>query len=104
MTFIQPHQNRNIFSVIIVALVIAVLGGTLWIIMAYNKTVDVAHDAATMKAELAVIGAQNTAMSNQLIGMLGSDRLAAFAANGNLVEDKTPRYFALNRSWPLASE
>lgn len=93
-------------TTIIVALVVAVFAGTLWLVMAYNGTVNAAHDIATMKAKLGTIGAENTLLSNKLIGMLGSDELSNFTSNGTFVQEKNPKYFPITsrQSWPLASQ
>jgi hypothetical protein len=104
MTFIQPTKHANILNAVIAMLVIALLGGTFWLVIAYNKTVDLSQDITTDKATLDSIGAQDTALNNQILATLGGDDFSALASADGLVEDKNPQYFPLNQQWPIASQ
>jgi hypothetical protein len=104
MTFIQPTKHANIVNVVIALLVVALLGGTFWLVIAYNKTVDLSHDIVSEKAQLQSIGAQNTALNNQVLATLGGANFTALAAADGLVEDKNPQYFTANQQWPIASQ
>jgi hypothetical protein len=103
MTFIQPTKHKNIYNLILVALAIAVFTGTLFLVITYNKTVNLSHDISSAKAELDAIGAQNTAANNAIIATLGGDNLAALASASNLVQENSPQYFQLDKKWPIAS-
>ena len=104
MTFIQPTKHANILNVVIALLVVALLGGTFWLVIAYNKTVDVSHDIVSIKAQLQSVGAQNTALNNQVLTTLGGADFTALAAADGLVTDKNPQYFTANQQWPIASQ
>src|SRR6185369_15737829 len=103
MTFIQPTKHKNIFNLLLVALSIAVFGGTFWLVIAYNKTVNLSHDISAMKAKLDAIGAENTALQNTMIATLGGRNLSAVASAHSLVQEKSPQYFTLDKKWPIAS-
>jgi hypothetical protein len=104
MTFIQPTKHANILNVVIALLVVALLGGTFWLVIAYNKTVNLSHDIASEKNQLQSIGAQNTTLNNQVLATLGGANFTALAAADGLVEDKNPQYFTVNQQWPIASQ
>jgi hypothetical protein len=104
MTFIQPTKHANLLNVIIIMLVIALLGGTFWLVIAYNKTVDLSQDITTAKAQADSIGAQNTLLNNQILATLGDVDSSALASADNLVTDKNPQYFTIDQQWPIASQ
>ncbi len=85
-------------------LVVALLGGTFWLVVAYNKTVDLSHNIATEKAQLDSIGAENTALNNQVLATLGDVDSSALATADGLVTDKNPQYFTIDQQWPIASQ
>ena len=91
-------------NVTIALLVVALLGGTFWLVIAYNKTVDLSHDIVSIKAQLQSIGAQNTALNNQVLATLGGVDFTALATADGLVADKNPQYFTANQQWPIASQ
>ena len=103
MTFIQPTKPINILNAVIALLVVALLGGTFWLVIAYNKVVNLSHDISSMKAQLDAIGAQNTAKSNATIATLSGNNLSLVASADNMVQEKTPEYFQLDKKWPIAS-
>jgi cell division protein FtsL len=104
MTFIQPTKHANILNILIVMLVVALLGGTFWIVIAYNKTVDISHDLASTKSKLDSLGAQNTALNNTVIATLGGGNFSQLAAANDLIRDKNPQYFSIAQQWPIASQ
>jgi hypothetical protein len=104
MTFIQPTKHANLLNVAIAMLVAAVLGGTFWLVVAYNKTVDLSHDISSAKAQLDTIGAENTALNNQILATLGDVDSSALATADGLVTDKNPQYFTTAQQWPIASQ
>ncbi|HUC01981.1 MAG TPA: hypothetical protein VMA75_03685 [Candidatus Paceibacterota bacterium] len=104
MTFIQPTKHINTLNVAIALLVVALLGGTFWLVVAYNKTVDLSQDITSDKAQLQSIGAQNTALNNQVLDTLGGADFTSLAAADGLVEDKNPQYFTIDQQWPIASQ
>ena len=91
-------------NIAIAILVVLVLAGTFWVVVGYNKTVDLNHDIVLAKAQLDTIGAQNTALNNDVIAMLGGEQVGALAAADNLVQDNKPQYFSINQQWPIASQ
>jgi hypothetical protein len=104
MTFIQPTKHANLLNVVIAMLVIALLGGTFWLVIAYNKTVDLSHDIISIKTRLDSVGAQNTALNNQVLATLGGADFTSLAAADGLVQDKNPQYFTIDKQWPIASQ
>jgi hypothetical protein len=98
MTFIQPTKHANLLNIIIAMLVITILGGTFWLVVAYNKTVDLSHDILSEKAQLDVIGASSTALNNSILSTLGGANFQALAVADGLVAEKNPQYFQLDQN------
>jgi cell division protein FtsL len=104
MTFIQPNKPKSFINTVLVFLAIATLAGTFWLVAAYNQTVNLSHNIASMKAEVDSIGAENTAESNQIVAMLSADQVATLAANDGLVQENKPQYVTINNEqWPIVS-
>ena len=104
MTFIQPKKYFDIQNVVIAMLVVLVLVGTFWVVVGYNKTVDLSHDITSAKTQLNAVGAQNTSLNNDIIATLGGGQIGSIASVDNLVEDTKPQYFSINQQWPIASQ
>jgi hypothetical protein len=104
MTFIQPTKHINLLNAVIALLVVTLLGGTFWLVIAYNKTVDLSHDIVSLKAKLDTVGAQNTALNNQVLATLGGADFTSLASADGLVQDKNPQYFTIDQQWPIASQ
>jgi cell division protein FtsB len=93
MTFIQPNKNSTLFNAILALLVVGLIGGTFWLITLYNRTVAMEHEISAAKAELDIIGAQNTTLNNQIVTTLGdTNQLTAMATSDGLVIDSRPQY------------
>jgi cell division protein FtsB len=92
MTFIQPNKTNFFLRLFLVFLVVGLMGGTFWLITLYNQTVNLNHEVAAARAELDSVGAENTALNNQIITTLGNtDQLTAMATSDGLVIAK-PQY------------
>ena len=104
MTFIQPTKHINVLNAVIVLLVVALLGGTFWLVIAYNKTVDLSQDIVSIKAQLQTVGAQDTALNNKVLATLGGANFTSLATADGLVQDKNPQYFTVDQQWPIASQ
>lgn len=98
MTFIQPSKHLNRLNIAIAMLVITILGGTFWLVVAYNKTVDLSHNILSEKAELSAISASSTALNNSIISTLGGANFQSLAAADGLVPEKNPQYFQLDQN------
>lgn len=93
MTFIKPNKNNALFRFLLALIVVGLVGGTFWLITLYNRTVNLDHEIATAKAQLDSIGAENAAINNRIVTILGnSDQLAAVATSDGLVVDAKPQY------------
>ena len=104
MTFIQPTKHIKLLNAVIALLVVALLGGTFWLVIAYNKTVDLSQNIVSLKAQLQSVGAQDTALNNQVLATLGGANFTALASADGLVQDKNPQYFTVDQQWPIASQ
>ena len=96
MTFIQPGKKSILFRFFLAFMVAGLVGGTFWLIMLYNQAVNLDHEIAAAKSELDSIGAENTALNNQIVTMLGDTNTGAIATQGGLVVAK-PQYVTVAR-------
>lgn len=94
MTFIQPSKKSIVFRLFLVLIVAGLIGGTFWLIMLYNQTVNLSHEITAAKSELDSVGAENTALNNKIITMLGNTDPTAIATQGGLVMAK-PQYVSV---------
>jgi len=104
MTFIQPKKYFDIQNVVLAALAALALAGTLWIIVEYNKTVDLSHNILTAKNQLQTVGATNIQLTNGVLATLNTNQAAALAQSAGLVAENKPQYFSINQQWPIASQ
>jgi hypothetical protein len=102
MTYIHPDNHKSILNRVLAGLIFTSLVGVIWLVALYNNVVNVNHTIAAEKAQLDTIGANNTALNNQVTVALGTIQSADLAAQNGLVQDNHPQYFS--PSWPIASQ
>jgi CHASE3 domain sensor protein len=102
MTYIQANHQKNILNFVIGGLIFLLLGGVFSLIALYNNIVNLNHNIAAAKAEADSVGAQTTALNNQVIAALGNIQSSDLATQDGLVQDNHPQYFS--QSWPIASQ
>ena len=93
MTFIRPNKSSLALRIFLVLVVTGLMGGTFWLIALYNQSVNLNHEISAAKAALDTVGAENTAINNKIVTMLGdADQLSAVATTDGLVVDTRPQY------------
>ena len=98
MTFIRPNKNSIALRIFLAIVITTLVGGTFWLITLYNQTVNLNHEISAAKAQLDTIGAENTAINNKIMTMLGdADQLTALATSDGLVVDSRPQYVTAAR-------
>ena len=86
MTFIEPENNKTRFHLFITLIVVALVGGTFYLITLYNQTVRLNQEISAARTALNTIGANNTTLNNQIITTLGNvNQLSAIATSDGLV-------------------
>lgn len=83
---------------IIAILIVAILGGTFWLVIAYNKTVDITHDIVSLKTQLDAVGANSTALNNNIVSILGTTQFQTLAIQDGLVAEKNPQYYQTDQN------
>lgn len=95
MTFIKPESDPIWFRFFMTFLIVALVGGTFYLITLYNQTVRLSQEIAAARTELNSIGAENTTLNNQIITTLGNmNQLSAIATSDGLVIAR-PQYITL---------
>lgn len=103
MTLIQPNKKRNSFSIGFVFLaIIPIVIGTFWLIMLYNKTVDLTHLTREKKAEVERVESVSAELNNTISSLLVRTNLESLAISRGLVKESHPSYITPHQ-WELAS-
>jgi hypothetical protein len=98
MTYIHPnYHNKSILNLVLAGLIFTSLIGVFWLVALYNNVVNLNHTITAAKSELDSIGAQNTALNNQVVTALGNSVSGNSAAADGLVQDNHPQYFPVSQ-------
>jgi cell division protein FtsL len=105
MTFIQPHQEKNIYILFAVFLFAMLFTGVVWLIFLYNKNVDLNHATADAKIQIQKLQLQNSQARDTLFSYLEGSNVEKFASVRGLVQEKSPRYLRASNDtkWVFAS-
>jgi hypothetical protein len=105
MTFIQPHQEKNIFILSAVFLFAMLFTGVVWLIFLYNQNVNLRHGTADAMIQIQKLQIRNSESRDTLFSYLEGGNVEKFASANGLVEDKNPRYLRApnDTQWVFAS-
>jgi len=98
MTFIQPNKNRSVLNKILLLLGIFTVLSSIWLVMLYNKLVNLNHGLSEIKSEFSEIQESNLAVKTRIFDLINSSDPSSV---GDLVQEKNPEYLEL---WSFASD
>ena len=101
MTFLQPNKNRSMLNIILIFMGICTVLSSVWLVMLYNKMVNLNHGLSEMKSELSDIQAENLAAKAEVFDRINASNPADF---GNLIQEKNPEYLETRSTWSFASD
>ncbi|MBU6500746.1 MAG: hypothetical protein KGJ89_03205 [Patescibacteria group bacterium] len=104
MTFIQPPKNKGFLNKIMALLAVSMALGVIWLIVIYNKSVTLDHNISQMNNEFQIIQSQNAELKDEIIKVADTKNSADLISQNNLIQDKNPQYFEINKQWSLASQ
>lgn len=104
MTFIQPHKNQSFLNKALFLLAIFAVFGVIWLITLYNKEVKLDHAVSQMNAEFQLVQSQNAELKDKIIKLSDSANSINLISRENLIQDKAPQYFEVNKQWSFASQ
>ncbi|MDO8516220.1 MAG: hypothetical protein Q7S28_03155 [bacterium] len=102
MTFIKPNLYTDILTRVIVALVIPVIAGVVWVIIIYNQTVSLHRNVSRMETEMKSLEADNADLKDRIFTLFDTDHVRALAASRGLIQEKKPTYIE-SSPWVIAS-
>ena len=105
MTLIQPHQQKNIYFALTMALFLMLFTGVVWLIFLYNQSVNFRHGAANAKSEIQKLQLQSSVDRDTVFAYFQGDNAQIFASSHGLLNEKNPRYLRASNDtqWVFAS-
>ena len=101
MTFVKK-EKRNSINLLLLLLTAFLIFGIILIVGAYNKTVNLKHGIADMKAEMRKIETDSAGLKEQLFGIFEAQKVESLAKERGLVKETRPSYLE-ETPWALAS-
>ncbi|OGZ52624.1 MAG: hypothetical protein A3B25_00300 [Candidatus Ryanbacteria bacterium RIFCSPLOWO2_01_FULL_48_26] len=74
---------------------------SVWLVVLYNKGVNLDHELSSMKSEFSDIQAQNLAIKSKIFDLINSPDPSSI---GDLVQEKNPEYVEVRQTWSFASD
>ncbi len=91
MTFFQPEQ-RSLMNYAIIALIAVCLIASLWIVLSYNKSVNLEHGISAAEVSIRELQTEKAQLQDKMFTLLSDVNLKEFSNKRNLVEEKNPQY------------
>ncbi len=82
-------------NMVLIGLVLALFVGAIWLVVLYNNVVNLNHGYVGMKDELQKVQAANIELKEQIFNALDPSHFKEFAAQKNLIQDKSPQYLEI---------
>ena len=94
MTYIQPAK-KSLMNMILMWLIAAIVLGSLFLVMIYNKIVNFEYGIAEVKAEIKEIQAENAELQEKIFTFFSADNFLEVIGD-NFIQDKNPEYLVTN--------
>lgn len=104
MTFIQPKKSKSFLNKAIIILATCLILGVIWLVVVYNRFVNLSHGISGTRADFQSLESQNAELKDQIIELIDSANSGNIVSKNNLVQDKNPKYFEVASQWSYASE
>lgn len=102
MTITHPNNTRIILTRILVLLAFTLLVSAIWLVIAYNRLVNLKHGVSDLNTRLKQVQTENAGLKNSLFTLVSQDGLDKFVQSRNLILEKNPKYLSVNSQWSLA--
>jgi cell division protein FtsL len=103
MTIVQPDNTNAVLNRLLIALVVALVLGAGWLVVAYNRLVNLNHGLTELNAQIRTVQTENAEIKDKTFELFASRNLEQVALNYGLVTERQPRYIAVQPTWSLAS-
>lgn len=91
MTFFKPEQ-KSLLNYAITALIAVCLIASLWIVLSYNRAVNLEHEISATEINIMELQTNKAQLQDKMFTLLSDVNLKEFSRNRNLVEEKNPQY------------
>lgn len=91
MTFFKP-ERKSLLNYAIMALVALCLIASLWIVLSYNRSVNLEHGISAAEANIRELQTEKAQLQDKMFTLLSDVNLKEFSKNRNLVEEKNTQY------------
>ncbi len=91
MTFFQPEQ-KSLINYAIAVLAAMCLLASLWIILSYNRSVNLEHEISAAGVKIRELQTGKAQLQDKIFALLGDVNLQEFSKNRNLVEERNLQY------------
>lgn len=88
-------------------LVVPLIAGVVWLVVLFNQTVTLNHEAQKLAASFQEIQATNAERKEQIFTIFNGESAKQLAETRGLLEDTHPEYVEIGgrpQSWELASQ
>ncbi|BCX16218.1 MAG: hypothetical protein KatS3mg098_447 [Candidatus Parcubacteria bacterium] len=96
MTVIEFSRRDLKINFLALTLVLILILVSAWMILVYNKSVDLKHDILLAREKLEDYQVKNAELKNNLFQILDNLDEESILASSGLVLDKSPQYFKRN--------
>lgn len=76
----------------IAALIAICLIASLWIVLSYNRSVNLEHEISATEINIRELQTNKAQLQDKMFTLLSDVNLKEFSRNRNLVEEKNPQY------------
>ncbi|GEM_PF-442229 len=102
MTIIQPRKTSSYINTVLAILAAAFLIASVWLVILYNRAVNLSHNVIELKAEMKKTETGTADLNDKMFALMDSRALSEFAAASGLLKENNPEYLQAN-SAPLPS-
>ena len=74
---------------------------TAWLVVLYNRVVNVREEAATTDAAIKFLEIKNVETNDAILRSVGSESLQALVTARGLIEERNPQYFEVGKPWDV---
>jgi len=96
MTLIQPNRTNTFLGRTLIFLVILTVGASFWVVMLYNRVVNLQHSLFNIQSELTDLKTGNAELSDKIFAIFDNNNLERLAAERQLVKERVPSYFEID--------
>ncbi len=96
MTILQPDRLNALWNRVLVGLGLALLLSAVYLVWLYTRVVNLEHNLAQARADLQSAQTANSELKDKTFSLFGDSQIRSFAAEHDLVPDRSPRYLTVN--------